>query len=110
MTIAPITPTARREAFDGPEWTYVVAFALDTPVTAVLRSRVVGTRRKRRMGMSLLLQISGVSHPQYDIAGEYDENAQMWTTHADLSSARELPAAILSPSATSDGGRDGEDG
>ena len=59
--------------------------------------------------MSLLLQISGVSHAQYDIVGEYDENAQTWSTYADLSSARELPAAILTPSATSNGGRDGED-
>jgi hypothetical protein len=60
--------------------------------------------------MSLLLQISGSLHKHEDTLGEYDDNAQMWSTYADLSSARELPAAILTPSSTSNEGRDGQDG
>ena len=59
--------------------------------------------------MALLLQISGVSHEQDDVVGEYDDNAQMWSTYANLSSVRDLPADLLiGATSTSAGGKDSD--
>ena len=49
MTIAPITPTARREAFDGPEWTFELRFDGFRALADTVNSHMLSKRGNRKL-------------------------------------------------------------
>ena len=55
MTIAPIIPTARREAFDGPEWTFELKFDGFRAIADTVNGRVLSKRGNRMHRFEALL-------------------------------------------------------
>src|SRR5579864_79722 len=55
VTIAPIIPTARREAFDGPEWTFELKFDGFRAIADTVHGRILSKRGNRMHRFEALL-------------------------------------------------------
>jgi hypothetical protein len=57
--------------------------------------------------MSLLIQLSSIVYDREEVVGAYDDQAQMWSTYANISSLAQLPVgARTGDSSTSAGSED----